>query len=311
MPDLKVLIIGGTGFIGSSVSGTLLAGGRHVSVISRGPAPASFMERNISVLQADVSRPGLWQDQVPDYEVVVNLTGASIFRRWTVRGKQEIINSRTLTTRNIVEAIKKQRGKVKTFISVSGVGYYGFHGEEILSEDNPAGSDFIAQVAARWEADARMYQDLGIRIVICRFGHVFGLQGGALPKLVTLSKLHLGSHWGSGNQWISWVHEKDLARAIAFLIDSRTISGPVNITSPNPLPNREMMQMINKMSGSHVLIPPLPEFFLRLLLGQFSSVFVNGQRVIPQILQNNGFIFEFPYLNNALFDLLKPRNQDI
>jgi uncharacterized protein len=191
------------------------------------------------------------------------------------------------------------------------VGYYGFHGEESLSEDNPAGSDFIAQVAERWETAARMYQDLGIRIVICRLGHVFDLQGGALPKLITLSKLHLGSHWGSGKQWISWVHENDLARAILFLIDFQAISGPVNISTPNPVRNREMMQMINQISGSRVLIPPVPEFVLRLLLGQFSSVFVNGQKVIPKVLQNNGFVFEFPCLENALSDLLKPQKQDI
>jgi uncharacterized protein len=311
MAELKILIIGGTGFIGSTLSGILLAGGHQVSVMSRGPTPASFPGKNISVLQADVSRPGPWQDKIPDYEVVINLTGASIFRRWTSRGKREIINSRTLTTQNIIEAIKKQRGKVKTFISVSGVGYYGFHGEESLSEDNPAGSDFIAQVAARWETSARMYQDLGIRIVVFRLGHVFGLQGGALPKLITLSKLHLESHWGSGKQWISWVHERDLARAILFLIDFQAISGPVNISAPNPVRNREMMQMINQVSGSRVLIPPLPEFVLRLLLGQFSSVFVNGQKVIPQVLQNNGFVFEFPCLDDALFDLLKPRHKYI
>jgi uncharacterized protein len=311
MAELKILVIGGTGFIGSTLCGILLAGGHRVSVMSRGPTPASFPGRNISVLQADVSRPGPWQDEIPEYEIVINLTGASIFRRWTGRGKREIINSRILNTQNIIEAIKKQRGKVKTFISVSGVGYYGFHGEETLSEDNPAGPDFIAQVAARWEAAAGMYRDLGVRIVICRFGHVLGLHGGPLPKLITLAKLHLGSYWGSGKQWISWIHEKDLARAILFLISFQAINGPVNITSPNPARNREMMQIISKTSGSRVLIPPVPEIVLRLLLGQFSSVFVNGQKVIPQVLQENGFVFEFPCLNNALSDLLKPRHQDI
>jgi uncharacterized protein len=308
MHRLNILVIGGTGFIGRTLCGTLLAAGHSISVLSRHPAPHSFYRDNITVFQADVSKPGAWQGQIPDYEVLINLTGASIFRRWNRQGKQEILDSRILTTRNIVEAMRKQKGSLKQLISISGVGYYGYHGDEIIDENSPPGSDFIARVAARWEAVAQDIKETGIRLVICRFGHVLGMQGGALPKLATLARLHLGSYWGNGNQWISWIHEKDLTGAILFLINTPAISGAVNITSPNPVRNREMMRILNKKTGSRVYIPPVPALALQLMLGQFSSVFINGQRVVPRVLQHSGFAFKFPDLVQALGDLLAPQH---
>ena len=306
MQKLNIIIIGGAGFIGRTLSSILLEAGHKITVLSRTAVPSSFLHNGITVLQADVSQPGSWQDKISDFDVVINLSGSSIFRRWTIRGKQEILDSRILTTRNIVESIRKDRGDVRQFFSVSGVGYYGFRGEEVLDENIPAGSDFIAQVAAQWEYATQPVKELGVRLVICRLGHVLGMHGGALPKLATLARLHLGSHWGSGNQWISWVHEEDLARAVLFLLDTHTISGPVNITSPNPVRNREMMQVLTKILGERVVIPHIPKFALQLLLGQFSSVFVNGQKVMPAILQQRGFLFKFPILSEALNDLLKP-----
>jgi uncharacterized protein (TIGR01777 family) len=303
---LNIIIIGGAGFIGRTLSNIFLDAGHNITVLSRSSVPGSFLRNSITVLLADVSQQGSWQEKISDYEVVINLSGASIFRRWTIRGKQEILNSRILTTRNIVEAIRKQKGNVRQFFSVSGVGFYGFHGDEFLDENDSAGSDFIAQVAARWEYATQPVKELGVRLVICRLGHVLGMHGGALPKLATLARLHLGSYWGSGNQWISWVHEEDLARAVLFLLDTHTISGPVNITSPNPVRNREMMQVLTKILGKRVEIPHVPKFALQFMLGQFSSVFVNGQKVMPAILQQRGFLFKFPMLNEALNDLLKP-----
>ena len=300
------MIIGGAGFIGRTLSNTLLDAGHKITVLSRTAVPGSFLRNGITVLQGDVSQPGFWQDIISDFEVVINLSGSSIFRRWTIRGKQEILDSRILTTRNIVESIRKDRGDVRHFFSVSGVGYYGFRGEEVLDENIPAGSDFIAQVAAQWEYATQPVKELGVRLVICRLGHVLGMHGGALPKLATLARLHLGIYWGNGKQWISWVHEEDLARAVLFLLDTHTISGPVNITSPNPVRNQEMMQVLTKILGKRVEIPHVPKFALQVMLGQFSSVFVNGQKVMPAILQQRGFLFKFPILSEALNDLLKP-----
>ncbi|MFC1905274.1 TIGR01777 family oxidoreductase [Chloroflexota bacterium] len=306
MRKLNILIIGGTGFIGRTLSNMLLEEGHNISVLSRKVAPSSFFRDRITAIQADILKPGSWQKEIPYFDVVMNLSGDSIFRRWNVKGKQRIINSRIITTRNIVAALKTYRGNVRQFFSVSGVGYYGFHGDEILNENNSAGLDFIAQVAVVWEEAIQPVTELGIKLVLCRLGHVLGMHGGALPKLVALARLHLSSYWGNGNQWISWIHEQDLARAVLFLLGNDTIGGPINVTSPHPVRNREMMQMLAKTIDKRVLIPPIPRYMLHLMLGQFHTVFVNGQRVAPSIIQQNGFHFKFPAIDEALMDLLKP-----
>jgi len=305
MEKLNILLIGGTGFVGGALSKALLAAGHKISVLSRSPASDSILQNGTTHIQADVSKPGLWQDKIPDFQVVLNLTGASIFRRWTMRGKQLILDSRVLTTRNIVEAIVKRKGNIEQFFSMSGVGYYGFHGDEILKENSTAGSDFLAQVAARWEEAAEQVKDLGIRPVILRLGHVLGSGGGILPKLSTLADLHLASRWGSGEQWISWIQIDDLARAFLFLLDNQSIRGPVNITSPNPVRNREIMEKLAGIRGEGVFIPPIPRFSLQIMLGEFSTAFLNGQRVLPHILTMNGFFFKYPNLDQALIDLVK------
>ena len=300
MKKLNILIIGGTGFIGRTLSRALIDAGYTVVVISRSPSLNSSLMHGVHSVQVDVLIPGQWQELIPDFDALINLAGVSIFQRWTAHGKQEILNSRIIAVSNIIDALRMRRGKTHQLLSVSGVGYYGFRGDEILDEDNPPGSDFLAQIAARWETEVEQVKELGIRAVIFRLGHVLGNQGGVLPKLLTLAKLHLASYWGSGKQWISWIHEDDLARAILFLIENPAIVGPVNVTAPNPVRNRAMMQLLAEIARKIVLVPPIPEIILRLLIGEFASVFVNGQRVIPQKLMHRGFEFEYSDLQGAL-----------
>jgi uncharacterized protein len=304
MQKLNILIIGGTGFIGRTLAYTLLHDGHKVSVLSRNQTPHSFIEDGITWIQADVSKPGSWQNQIPDFDVVINLSGASIFRQWTNRGKREILDSRIVTTGNIVEAVAKRRGVIRQFITVSGVGYYGFRGDETVIENSAPGSDFIAQVAIRWEEAAQRVMEQGVSLVICRLGHVLGSKGGVFPRLLALARFHLGSHWGSGNQWISWIHEQDLARAFLFLVNRPDITGALNITSPNPVRNKELMKTLTDIIGSKALIVPVPGFALKLMAGEFSSVFINGQKVIPDVLIKNGFTFEFSELARAIASLI-------
>lgn len=304
MKNLNILIIGGTGFIGTTLSRALIDAGHTVAVISRGPSLNLSLGHVIRSFQADVTIPGQWQELIPDFDALINLAGVSIFRRWTARGKQEILNSRIIAANNVINALRMRRGKTQQLLSVSGVGYYGFHGDEILDEENPPGSDFLARVAAQWESKIEEVKELGIRPVIFRLGHVFGNFGGVLPKLVTLARLHLASHWGSGEQWISWIHEDDLARCVNFLLENNIIYSPVNITSPNPMRNREMMKLLAELTGKRVFIPPVPEFLLRMITGEFASVFVNGQRVIPRKLIQQGFNFNYPDLKRALVMLM-------
>jgi len=300
MKNLNILIIGGTGFIGTTLSRALIDAGHTVAVISRGPSLNLSLGHVIRSFQADVTIPGQWQELIPDFDSLINLAGVSIFQRWTARGKQEILNSRIIAANNVINALRMRRGKTQQLLSVSGVGYYGFHGDEILDEENPPGSDFLARVAAQWESKIEEVKELGIRPVIFRLGHVFGNFGGVLPKLVTLARLHLASHWGSGEQWISWIHEDDLARCVIFLLENQILQSPVNITSPNPMRNREMMKLLAELTGKRVFIPPVPEFMLRMITGEFASVFVNGQRVIPRKLIQQGFNFNYPDLKRAL-----------
>ncbi len=304
MKKLNILIVGGTGFIGRILSKVLLQAGYGVTALSRRPALDFSLKHDILFLQADITISGQWQELIPSYDVVINLAGVSIFRRWTARGKREILNSRIEATRNLVDSIRMQRGKMQQFLSVSGVGYYGFHGDEILDEDNPAGSDFLARLASQWEEEAGRVKEIGIRPVICRLGHVLSRHGGVMPKLIALANLHLASNWGSGNQWISWIHENDLARAILFLIENPAIVGPVNITAPNPVRNRVMMRLLAEITHKRVLVPPIPEFILRLMTGEFASVFVNGQRVLPRRLIDSGFSFQYSTLNDAFSQVL-------
>ena len=300
MEKLNILVIGGTGFIGTTLCKTVFDKGYKVTALSRQIPNDDFGIDKIGYLQADVSLPGEWQASINEYDVIINLTGASIFRRWTVLGKKEILDSRIIPLRNIVNTLGNNKGKVKRLFSVSGVGYYGFHGDEMICEEEPAGSDFLAQVATKWEEEAEKVRELGIRLVICRFGHVLGKNGGILPKLLSLAKWHLNSRWGSGKQWTSWIHEKDLAQCVTFLLDKPEIAGPVNVTSPNPVRNHELMNSLSKIIGKSVLVPPIPEFILRLITGEFASIFVNGQRVIPEKLLHQGFKFDYPDLLVAL-----------
>jgi uncharacterized protein (TIGR01777 family) len=304
MKNINILIIGGTGFIGRTLSSAFSAHGYNVVVLSREFSRASSMSENIPVIRGDILNPGQWQEIISDYDVLINLAGASVFRRWTPQAKREIMDSRIVTTRNIVDALRIRSGKVKSFLSVSGVGYYGFHQDEILDENDRRGTDFLANVAAQWEKEALRASEYGVRVLICRFGHVLGLGGGVLPKLISLAKLHLASRWGSGVQWISWVHEADVARALLYLLHNETVSNPVNITAPKPVQNREMMKLLAQLTRKRVLVPPIPEFILRLITGEFATVFMNGQRVVPEKLLASGYCFEYSKMENALHNLL-------
>lgn len=296
---MKIIIAGGAGFIGTMLAARFTAEGHAVTVLDRGRPPISPLPDEAFII-SDLTKPGAWQDEVTKNDVVINLAGASIFRRWTERGKKLILDSRLLSTRNIVDALALRPSPGIRLFSVSGVGYYGYHGDELLAEDAPPGDDFIASVAAQWEEAALRAQDYGARVVVCRFGHVFGKNGGVLPQLALLSRLHLGTRWGNGLQWVSWVHEQDIANAIIWMFEHKEIAGPVNLVSPHPISNGEMMATISQSVHAKPLPPRIPKIVLRLAAGEFASVFINGQRVSPKRLLESGFTFQYPLFRKAL-----------
>jgi len=301
---MDIFLMGGTGFIGRTLTRRLTGNGHRVTLLTRTIKKGAALPEGAFFFKGNPTFPGHWQEELRKHEAIINLVGASIFRRWDRKAKKDILESRVLTTRNIVESVEGSRGKVSHLLNASAVGYYGFHGNEILDESAPAGNDFLASVVSEWETEARRCERAGLRVVLCRFGLVMGKQGGALSKMILPFKYYLGGPLGSGNQWMSWVHEQDLANMIIFLLNRETINGAVNCTAPHSVRNRELTDILSKILRRPVIMPPVPRFILRLMLGEFSNVVVKGQRVIPKVLLEHAFQVQFPTFSKALQDLL-------
>lgn len=259
-----------------------------------------------SIIEGDPTQRGGWQAAAKEHDVVINLAGASIFTRWTEEAKRIIRESRITATRNLVEAVEGSR--IQTFFSTSAVGYYGFHGEEVLTEESAPGNDFLAQLAQDWEKEAWKAAERGCRLVITRFGIVLGEKGGALGQMIPLFEKYLGGPMGSGKQWFSWIHIEDLVRAFLFLLDHPEISGPVNFTSPNPVQNHTLAKALGRAMHRPSFFPA-PGFMLKLILGEFGAVLLEGQRVIPQRLLKSGFQFRYPEIDQALEKILGRTNE--
>lgn len=292
----KVFITGGTGFLGKSLTSRLASQGYQVTVLTRRIRKDEQLPHKTVYLEGDPTLPGGWQDAVHNHDVIINLAGASIFSRWTKNRKKKITDSRILTTRHLVEALSARKTKETLLISASAVGYYGFHGDEVLDENSPAGNDFLASVTVEWEKAARAAELKGTRVITARFGIILGEEGGALEKLTKIVKLGLGAPIGTGKQWFSWIHKSDLIESIHYLMSHPDISGPVNCTSPYPVTNRELMKSLGKALKRPVFLPPIPGFLIKLVLGEFGNTIIKGQRVYPAKLMESGFTFRYPTL---------------
>lgn len=297
---MNVVVCGGTGFVGNALVPELIAQGHHVVSIGRRAGNARPRHERLTFLSADTTTDGPWQGTIRKADVVVNLAGASIFTRWTDRAKQSIVDSRIRTTQAIVNAIEKPD---TVLINTSAVGYYGDRGEDILDESAFAGTDFLAQLAVKWEAEAFRASSKGARVVAARFGVVLGKGGGALEQMLLPFRFFVGGPLGNGRQWFSWIHMEDVIRAVLFCIETNAIHGPVNFVSPEPCTNREMVRTIGRILKRPSCMPA-PAFALRLLLGEFSSVLLASQRVMPKRLLENGFVHHFSTIASALENLL-------
>jgi uncharacterized protein (TIGR01777 family) len=238
----------------------------------------------------------------PEHQWIINLAGASIFGRWSPAYKQEIHESRIRTTRNLVIALAGGNRR-QLLCSTSAVGYYGPRGDEVLTEESPQDSDFLARLGTEWEAEALKARELGLRVVITRFGIVLGRGGGALGQMAPMFRRFLGGPLGSGQQWFSWIHQGDLARAFSFISEHPEIHGPVNLTAPNPVRNRDLARALGRVLHRPAWLPA-PEFMIRLAMGELAESLLTGQRVIPKRLLDAGFKFNFPTIEAALKDLL-------
>jgi len=294
---MKVLITGGLGFVGTQISNRLIEKGHQVTVVDRAPEPTASAPQGVTYVPADTTIKGAWQEEIPGQDAIINLAGASIFTRWNDKTKALIYDSRVLTTRNVVEAMEK--GKEALLCSTSAVGYYGFRGDEELAEEDSPGNDFLAQVCVDWEDAANKGTEKGARVVITRFGIVLDKPGGALGQMIPAFRKFVGGPLGSGKQWFSWVHMEDLLRAFMFVFDNKDIHGPVNLCSPHPVRNKDLAKALGKVLSRPSFLKT-PAFTLRLVLGEFGYILLEGQKAMPAKLLKHGFRFRYPEIMGAL-----------
>lgn len=302
---MRILITGGTGLLGRSLSQTLLASGHSVIVLSRSTVPSKNTPVGVRVERWDAETTKGWAHLVEDADAIVHLAGANIGDGpWTAKRKQLIRESRIHSSMAVRKAIEEAQRKPKVLVQASAVGYYGPHGDEIVTEETPAGTDFLAKVCFDWELATASIVKLGIRRPVLRTGIVLTPEGGALPKMLLPFRFFAGGPMGSGKQWMPWIHIADEARAIQFLITHESATGPFNLTAPNPVTNKQFSQTIGKVIGRPSLMPA-PAFAIKSALGEMSTLVLDGQRALPQRLEELGFTFQYPTVAEALQHLLK------
>ncbi len=304
---MRIFITGGTGFVGSHLTKRLVEADHRVTVLTRKIRPGRSLPTGAAYCEGDPNVPGRWQETLADHDMVINLAGASIIGRWTETKKEEIRNSRINTTHHLVDGIEMAaaKGRQIALLSTSAVGYYGDRGDESLTEESKAGTDFLGHLAQDWEREALRAEEYGGRVVRCRFGLVLGTKGGVLGKMLPAFKLGLGSRLGSGRQWFSWIHQGELASIFAFLADKPKLSGIFNCVAPESVTNDKFTRQLAKALDRRVLPIGVPALVLKLAFGEMSTVLLGGQRVSPENLLRAGYIFRFPTLSAALADLLK------
>ena len=291
---MKIVVAGGTGFIGEPLVRRLLARGDDVSVLARNPP------------KVRAGRPLSWDDagEAASADAVINLAGENVAGgRWTESRKERILESRVNATRTLVDVLRGRSEWPRTLINASAVGYYGLRGDETLDENSPAGEGFLAAVTKKWEDLAREAEAVA-RVVILRFGVVLGAGGGALGKMLLPFRLGMGGPIGSGQQWMSWVDREDVLRMIEWAIDHRQARGVYNVTAPNPVRNRDFTRALGRVLHRPAFIP-VPAFALRLALGEMAGeMLLGGQRVVPARATAEGVTFAYPEIDGALRHVL-------
>jgi len=294
---MKIVIAGGSGFIGEPLVRRLLARGDDVAVLTRNP---SKVRAGRPVVWNPPSE-GSWAEDVANADVVINLAGENVGGgRWTSERKKRIMESRVAATSALVNAISRKPSQPRTFISASATGFYGDRRDEPLDETSAPGSGFLAEVTKRWEELARAAEPFA-RVVILRFGVVLAKDGGALAKLLLPFRLGAGGPMGDGKQWMPWVDRDDILRFIEWSIDHDAARGTYNVTAPNPARNRDFALTLGHVLHRPALIPT-PAFALRLALGSemANEMLLGGQRVLPKRATEAGFEFAYPELEPSL-----------
>jgi uncharacterized protein len=297
---MKIAITGGTGLVGKALSREMINSGHEVFILTRNTARSnnSLNPKYVSWLN-EGDQP---ESELEGIDAIVNLAGATINSRWTDDYKRKILDSRLQATSEVKRIIKKLLKKPEVLVNASAVGFYGTSITEEFTETAPAGNDFLAETVERWERAASQAEDLGVRVVLCRFGVILDKHGGALPRMVLPYKFFGGGKIGSGKQWLSWIHIQDVVSGLMFAIDHKQLKGPVNFSAPSPV----TMDQFGKTLASILQKPhwmPVPPFMLKMMLGEMSILVLEGQRVHPEKLLIAGFVFRYLHLKEALKDI--------
>jgi len=292
LSPLRVAITGASGMIGSMLAPALVAAGHQVVPIVRG-------DPRTGEIRWDPAGAGLDPAALRGVDAVVHLAGANIAGRWTEARKRAVLESRTLGTRLLAEALARAPNGPATLVSASAIGYYGNRGDEELTEASPAGSGFLPQVTEAWEAATATAADAGIRVAKVRTGLVLSSAGGLLRKMLLPFRLGLGGRLGDGRQWMSWIAAADLIGVFRHLLEG-TLSGPVNAVAPGAVRNREFTAALGRALHRPTVFP-LPKTVIRMLFGQMGNEAILGSaHVLPAVLERSGFRFQYPVLDGAL-----------
>lgn len=303
----RVVVAGGSGFIGRALVRELRAAGYDVVILTRSEtARTGVFSDRVRAAVWDGRTAGDWVRDVDGALAVVNLAGDDLARgRWTKAKKDRILNSRTRPGAALVEAFRRTGTKPRVFIQASAVGFYGSPGEADIDERAAAGEGFLADVVRDWEGSTGDIERLGVRRAVIRSGLVLGRGGGVWPNLVRPFRFFVGGPLGSGRQWFSWIALEDEVRAIRFLIERQGLAGPFNLTAPQPLRERDLCRLIGRAMRRPCGIP-LPAPALRLLFGEKArDTLLVSQKVRPRRLLEAGFTFRFPEAGAAVAALVR------
>jgi len=301
---MNIVIAGGTGFLGSPLAAALAAAGHTPVLLSRGAGPSRSGFRTVQWTPDGTA--GAWASAIEGAGAVINLAGESIAaHRWTAAHKQRVLDSRVNATRSLVAAIARANHAPPVFVSGSAVGYYGLLDDRQVTEESPAGRDFLATVCERWEAEARQAESARTRVVCVRTGLVLARDGGALPRMLPPFWFGIGGPIGSGKQYWPWIHRQDWIGLVRFAIDSPSISGPLNATAPQPPTNQAFAKALGHAMHRPALLPT-PGFALKLMLGEMAdALLLSGQRALPAKAERAGYRFKYTQLEAALGELFQ------
>ncbi len=293
---MRVLVTGGTGFVGKAACDALRAAGHTVTVVSRDPGRVPARAVGWDALGTVMS----------ETDAVVNLAGEPIAGgRWTAARKAAIRSSRVEATRALVDAVSAATPRPKVLVNASAIGFYGERGDEAVDETAAPGAGFLARVCVEWEAEAQRAQALGLRVVVLRLGIVLAPDGGALSAMLLPFRAGLGGPLGGGRQWMSWVHRDDVVGLLREAVANEEYGGPVNATSPNPVTNRDFTHALGRALHRPAMLP-VPGFGLRLLMGEMATMLLGGQRVLPRVAERLGYGWRQPELPAALESCVGP-----